>query len=42
MDQWLWMMNYCQKQRIPPAQAWAWEQAKKAYEEMMKAEVVKP
>lgn len=36
MDQWMWMMNYCQKQRIPPAQTWAWEEAKKAYEEMMK------
>ena len=30
--QWVWMMDYCKKQSIPPAESWAWGNAKKAYE----------
>lgn len=29
---WRWMMEYCEKRKIPPAQTWAWEEAAKAYE----------
>lgn len=35
-DEWMWIMDYCRKKRIPPAQLWAWEEAKKAYTEMKK------
>ena len=28
---WFWMMNYCKKKRIPPAQSWAWREAEEAY-----------
>jgi len=31
-DKWIWMMDYCEKLRIPPAQAWAWREAEEAYE----------
>jgi hypothetical protein len=30
-EQWLWMMNYCKDNRLPPAQSWAWKRAKEAY-----------
>jgi len=29
--QWFWMMEYCKKNHMPPAQSWAWEKAKQAY-----------
>jgi hypothetical protein len=32
-EKWLWMMEFCKKQGIPPAQSWAWNLAKKKYEE---------
>lgn len=28
---WFWIADYCLKHRLPPAQSWAWERAKKAY-----------
>ena len=28
---WSWMMDYCKKNHLPPAQEWAWEKAKVAY-----------
>lgn len=24
---WIWRMDYCKQQGIPPAQAWAWDKA---------------
>ena len=36
MKKWLWMMDYCKKLRIPPAQEWAWNKAEKAYNEYIK------
>lgn len=30
-DKWLWMMEYCKKKLIPPAQQWAWKEAENAY-----------
>jgi hypothetical protein len=30
-NKWFWMMDYCQKYRLPPAQKWAWDKAEKAY-----------
>lgn len=32
-DKWIWMMDYCKKNGIPPAQQWAWDMASKAYED---------
>lgn len=32
-DAWVWMMDYCHRNRLPPAQKWAWDKAKKAYQE---------
>jgi len=29
--EWIWMMDYCKKQGLPPAQKWAWDQAKRAF-----------
>jgi len=29
---WLWMMDYCKKKLINPAEKWAWEEAGKAYD----------
>lgn len=29
---WIWMINYCKQQGIPPAQAWAWNNAAMAFE----------
>jgi len=29
--QWLWMMNWCKENYIPPAQKWAWDRAKEAW-----------
>jgi len=28
---WIWMMNYCKRNGLPPAQAWAWERAEAAF-----------
>lgn len=28
---WIWKMDYCREQRIPPAQKWAWDKAEEAY-----------
>lgn len=27
---WCWCMTYCEQRRLPPAQEWAWNQAKEA------------
>jgi len=32
MAKWFWMMEYCRKNQFPPAQHWAWEKARVAYE----------
>ena len=32
-EKWFWMMDYCKRKGIPPAQEQAWEQAKDAYTE---------
>ena len=32
---WVWMMDYCKKNGMAPAQAWAWEQAGAAYSEAL-------
>mgnify|MGYP003405288817 FL=1 len=37
-DKWIWMMDYCKKNGIPPAQQWAWDRASKAYEDNKCAE----
>ena len=29
---WMWMMNYCKKNNLPPAHGWAWDRARIAYE----------
>ena len=29
---WIWMMDYCKRERLPPAQKWAWDEAERAYE----------
>ena len=29
--QWAWAMDYCKRYGIPPAQKWAWDQAKNAF-----------
>ena len=31
MTKWFWMMDYCKKNQIPPAQSWAWKMAEKAW-----------
>lgn len=31
-NKWAWMMDYCKKKLINPAEKWAWEEAAKAYE----------
>jgi len=28
---WLWMMEYCKKNVLPPAQKWAWDKAENEY-----------
>ena len=32
---WMWKMNYCKKNRIPPGEVWAWELAEIRYLELM-------
>jgi hypothetical protein len=32
-DKFKWMMDYCKSKEMPPAQAWAWDKAKIAYED---------
>ena len=36
MNKWGWMMDWCKKNGFPPAQLWAWEMAKKAWEKHKK------
>jgi len=36
-EKWSWMMEYCKKKRIPPAETWAWREAEKAYLKELKA-----
>lgn len=28
---WNWMMDYCKRCRIPPAEVWAWQRAEQAF-----------
>ena len=30
---WFWMMEYCKRKQMPPAQKWAWDEAEKKYNE---------
>lgn len=30
-QKWFWMMDYCKDNNLPPAQKWAWDKAKEAY-----------
>ena len=30
-EKWIWMMGYCKRKGLPPAQSWAWEEARIAY-----------
>jgi hypothetical protein len=39
ISKWQWMMDYCKSNFLPPAQAWAWEEARKAYEEFINSKV---
>lgn len=32
-NRWFWMMEYCNKKRISPADLWAWEEAQQAYDQ---------
>ncbi len=32
-EKWRWMMDYCKRESLPPAQSWAWEIALDAWEE---------
>jgi hypothetical protein len=34
MKKWLWKMEYCKEQRIPPGQDWAWDEAEREYYEV--------
>ena len=34
MTKWQWMMDYCEKNRMPPAQKWAWDKAEEAYDHL--------
>jgi hypothetical protein len=36
---WIWKMTYCRKNRLPPAQSWAWTRADKAYTEHLEKQV---
>lgn len=36
-SKWIWMMDYCQLKKIPPAHEWAWNQAAKAYHEFLES-----
>jgi hypothetical protein len=33
-EKWTWMIDYCKRNRIPPAQPWAWKEAEAAYNKM--------
>ncbi len=35
-NKWFWMMDYCKKSEISPAQDWAWFRAEVAWELFMK------
>lgn len=35
-SRWIFIMEYCKKRGIPPAQKWAWDAATKAYNEYLK------
>ena len=28
---WFWMVDYCKRKEIPPAQKWAWDEAENAF-----------
>jgi hypothetical protein len=30
-SKWFFMMDYCKKHQLPPAQSWAWQLAEEAY-----------
>ena len=32
-QKWLWMVDYCNDNGLPPAQTWAWDRAEKAFNE---------
>ena len=38
LAKWHWMMEYCHSKGITPTQAWAWDEAKDAYEVQIKLE----
>lgn len=40
MDTWIWKMDYCKRNGLPPAQEWAWDKAGKAYESFIKSKKI--
>lgn len=40
LEKWHWKMHYCKSKGIPPAQKWAWDEAEKVYNELLKSEKV--
>ena len=32
---WFWMMDYCKRKQIPPAQKWAWDEAEIEYNNLI-------
>jgi hypothetical protein len=35
VEKWLWKMDYCKKKKFPPAQAWAWDLAEVAFNDLL-------
>ena len=33
---WLWKMDWCKKEHLPPAQKWVWDKAEEAYKNIKK------
>ena len=33
IHKWVWKMEWCRRQGLPPAFVWVWEEAEKAYRE---------
>lgn len=33
IERWAWMMDYCKRCNLPPAQLWAWGEAEQAWKE---------
>ena len=31
MSKWVWKMDYCRNNGLPPAQKWAWDMAEEVY-----------